>query len=254
MVKNGQTYYLITDQVGSVRAVCDASGNIVKEITYDSFGNILTDTNPAITIPLGFAGGLHDRDTGLVHFGFRDYDPDTGRWTAKDPVLLHSGDIDFYDYCSSMPLSTSDTYGLDAQGRVDAALNLVGGDKYATDAYLRRQYREGDFKCSALVADVISAAGDYCPNINGFGFWNPTAGQWATNSVRGWYPVHDPQPGDVVAEYHGTEPGNTGHCGIVIKPGKPTAYVSTKTNRVELGPWGSFGDVVYLRPWGEIGL
>ena len=112
MVKNGQTYYLITDQVGSIRAVCDASGNIVKEITYDSFGNILDDTAPAFTIPLGFAGGLHDRDTNLVRFGFRDYDPDTGRWTVKDPILCASGDIDFYSYCLTNPISLVDSDGL----------------------------------------------------------------------------------------------------------------------------------------------
>jgi len=30
-------------------------------------------------IPLGFAGGLHDRDLGFVRFGFRDYDTYTSR-------------------------------------------------------------------------------------------------------------------------------------------------------------------------------
>jgi len=88
MTRSGSTYYLVTDQVGTVRAVVDTAGSIVKRIDYDSFGNILTDTNPTFTIPFGFAGGLHDRDTGLIRFGARDYDPDTGRWTAKDPHRL----------------------------------------------------------------------------------------------------------------------------------------------------------------------
>jgi len=113
MVKNGQTYYLVGGQVGSIRAVVDTVGNIVKEITYDSFGNILDDTNPAFTVPLGFAGGLHDRDTGLVRFGFRDYDPDTGTWTAKDPILFGSGDVYLYEYCSSDPINQSDPTGLE---------------------------------------------------------------------------------------------------------------------------------------------
>jgi len=108
MIRNGQTYYLITDQVGTVRAVCDASGNIVKEITYDSFGNILDDTAPAFTIPLGFAGGLHDRDTGFVRFGLRDYDPDAGRWTAKDGIGLRSGDTNLYSYAGRNPVGRVD--------------------------------------------------------------------------------------------------------------------------------------------------
>jgi hypothetical protein len=31
---------------------------------------------------LGFAGGLFDPDTGLTRFVWRDYDADTGRFTA----------------------------------------------------------------------------------------------------------------------------------------------------------------------------
>jgi RHS repeat-associated protein len=34
------------------------------------------------------AGGLHDRHPELVRFGFRNYDPYVGRWTAKDPLLF----------------------------------------------------------------------------------------------------------------------------------------------------------------------
>ena len=51
----------------------DQAGNVVKELTYDSFGNIVGDTYPAIQVPLGFAGGFYDSDTGLIRFGYRDY-------------------------------------------------------------------------------------------------------------------------------------------------------------------------------------
>ena len=71
----------------------------MKRIDYDSFGNVIDDTNPSFDIPFGFAGGLHDRDTGLVRFGYRDYAPKIGRWTAKDPILFAGGDVDLYGYC-----------------------------------------------------------------------------------------------------------------------------------------------------------
>ena len=35
------------DQVGSLRIVSNSNHDIVKEITYDSFGNILSDSNPS---------------------------------------------------------------------------------------------------------------------------------------------------------------------------------------------------------------
>lgn len=56
MTKNGSIYYLICDQVGSLRVVADAAGNVVKRIDYDSFGNIIDDTDPAFEVPFGFAG------------------------------------------------------------------------------------------------------------------------------------------------------------------------------------------------------
>jgi RHS repeat-associated protein len=43
------------------------------------------DSNPGFQ-PFGFADGLYDRDTDLVRFGARDYDLETSRWTAKDPI------------------------------------------------------------------------------------------------------------------------------------------------------------------------
>jgi RHS repeat-associated protein len=98
--------------VGSLRLVADGPGNVVKRLGYDSFGNILEDTNPSFTIPFGFAGGLHDRDTGLVRFGYRDYDPEVGRWTAKDPIGFAGGDTDLYGYVLNNPVNLIDPRGL----------------------------------------------------------------------------------------------------------------------------------------------
>ena len=116
MTRSDGTYYLAYDQVGSLRIVADASGNVVKRIEYDSFGNIITDTAPAFEVPFGFAGGLHDRDTRLVRFGYRDFDPDIGRWTAKDPIGFAGGDTDLYGYCLNDPVNWVDPEGLQGYG------------------------------------------------------------------------------------------------------------------------------------------
>jgi RHS repeat-associated protein len=112
MTAGGSTYYLSYDQVGSLRIVANGSGNVVKRIDYDSFGNIISDTAPSFPVPFGFAGGLYDQDTKLVRFGFRDYDPDTGRWTAKDPIRFAGGDTDLYGYVLNDPVNAIDPYGL----------------------------------------------------------------------------------------------------------------------------------------------
>jgi RHS repeat-associated protein len=109
MTRGGARYYLACDQVGTLRVVTDSTGAVVKRIDHDSFGNVVADTNPAFSVPFGFAGGLHDRDTGLVRFGYRDYDPETGRWTAKDPILFAGGDVDLYGYCLNDSVNWADS-------------------------------------------------------------------------------------------------------------------------------------------------
>lgn len=112
MIKGGATYRLITDYLGSVRLVVDAdSGEVIQRVDYDVFGRVLQDTNPGFQ-PFGFAGGLYDQDTGLVRFGARDYDTETGRWTAKDPILFAGGDENLYVYCNDDPINFIDSMGL----------------------------------------------------------------------------------------------------------------------------------------------
>ncbi len=112
MVKGGVEYRIISDHLGSVRLVVDTTtGQVVQRIDYDSWGAVTLDTNPGFQ-PFGFAGGLYDSDTGLVRFGYRDYDPQAGRWTAPDPLLFAGSDINLYAYGSNDPINEIDPLGL----------------------------------------------------------------------------------------------------------------------------------------------
>jgi RHS repeat-associated protein len=108
----GARYYVATDQVGTPRVVSNSAGAIVKVVAYDSFGRLLSDSNPAFNLPLGYAGGLADAVTGLVHFGQRDYDVASGRWTARDPALFDGGQVNLYVYVGNSPVSHRDPTGL----------------------------------------------------------------------------------------------------------------------------------------------
>ncbi|GEM_PF-1032108 len=119
---NGEVYFLASDQVGTIYMVANEAGNEVKRIIRDSFGNIIVDTNERMNIPLGFASGLYDRDTGLVHFGHREYDPAGGRFIQPDPIGLEGGDVDVYGYCHDDPVNFVDRMGLKSF--------LLGDDDY----------------------------------------------------------------------------------------------------------------------------
>jgi len=111
MIKGGVTYRIIADHLGSPRLVVNtANGLVIQRMDYDAFGNVITDTNPGFQ-PFGFAGGLYDRDTKLVRFGARDYDAETGRWTAKDPILFEGGLANLYSYVGADPVNLQDADG-----------------------------------------------------------------------------------------------------------------------------------------------
>src|SRR5581483_283386 len=106
MVRNGVMYRMISDHLGSPRLVIDTSTNtIVQRMDYDEFGQVITDTNPGFQ-PFGFAGGLYDADTKLTRFGARDYDAETGRWTAKDPSRFAGLDSNLYGYVFNNPVGS----------------------------------------------------------------------------------------------------------------------------------------------------
>jgi RHS repeat-associated protein len=106
------TYRIVSDHLGSVRLVIESeTGAIAQQIDYGPFGQVLYDSNPGLQ-PFGFAGGLYDLDTELVRFGARDYEPEAGRWTAKDPIGFSGGDSDLYGYVFSDPVNLTDANGL----------------------------------------------------------------------------------------------------------------------------------------------
>jgi len=114
MIKaDGTKYRIISDYVGSPRLVVKSTdGTIAQRIDYDDFGAVLTDTASGFQ-PFGFAGGLFDRDTNLLRFGARDYDPQVGRWTAKDPIRFAGGTSNLYAYCFNNPINFIDPSGRD---------------------------------------------------------------------------------------------------------------------------------------------
>ncbi len=111
IIKDDATYRIISDYRGSPRLVIHSeTGVIVQRIDYDVWGYVTSDTNPGFQ-PFGFAGGIYDRDTGLVHFGAREYDQHIGRWLSKDPAGFGGGDTNLYAYAGSDPVNYIDPKG-----------------------------------------------------------------------------------------------------------------------------------------------
>jgi RHS repeat-associated protein len=112
MVKSGVTYRIVSDNLGSPRLVINVvDGSIEQRMDYDSWGNVIVDTNPGFQ-PFGYAGGIYDQHTGLTRFGARDYDAASARWTSKDPIRFGGRDVNLYGYTLGDPVNFIDPTGL----------------------------------------------------------------------------------------------------------------------------------------------
>jgi RHS repeat-associated protein len=112
VVMNGSTYRVVTDNLGSPRyAVNTANGGIAPlSVDYTAFGKVAG--TGVDWIPVGYAGGIFDEETGLIQFGARHYDTSVGRWISKDPILFDGRQANLYVYVGNDPVNQSDPSGL----------------------------------------------------------------------------------------------------------------------------------------------
>ncbi|MCC6903347.1 MAG: RHS domain-containing protein, partial [Polyangiaceae bacterium] len=112
LVRGGVTYRVLSDHLGSPRALVDvATGVVAWRADFDAWGNRTLIAGAADFVPFGFAGGALDHETGLTRFGARDYDPVVGRWTAKDPIGFEGDGPNVYLYALLDPVNARDAAG-----------------------------------------------------------------------------------------------------------------------------------------------
>ena len=116
----------VTDHLGSVRAVVDAStGTVIERNDYLPFGMRRTTVNTTSGTASGsnaspnrwFFSGKESQsflsaDIPLLDFGARMYDPTTARWTAIDPMAEEYYSVSPYAYCVGDPIKNVDILGL----------------------------------------------------------------------------------------------------------------------------------------------
>ncbi len=155
--RGGRTYRIVTDQLGSVRLVADASdGSIAQRIDYDAFGRVTLDTNSGFQ-PFGFAGGLYEPQTGLIRLGARDYDPESGRWTTKDPIGFAGGSAELYTYVENDPINFVDPSGLEVEepGFWEGLIPIWGSGKQAVHEFQTGHWAWGTFDALVAVSDAV---------------------------------------------------------------------------------------------------
>ena len=105
---SGTRGYLGTDILGSTRSVTDNHGIQESYYDYDIFGSPITG-NYTTGTNYGYLGKPYDSITGLYNYGYRDYSPQSVRFTTVDPIRDGSN---WFVYVNNDPVNYVDLWGL----------------------------------------------------------------------------------------------------------------------------------------------
>jgi RHS repeat-associated protein len=114
--KNGTTYFVHQDHLGSTRLLTDVTKAIAQNLDYLPFGE--NNSADSHTSTHEFTGDERDAETSLDHTQFRQYTAQLARWITPDPAGLAAVDPtnpqswNRYAYVLDNPLNLIDPLGL----------------------------------------------------------------------------------------------------------------------------------------------
>src|SRR5574344_2168304 len=106
--------YFGTDLMGTVRSSTTDSGN-AEYYEYDVFGKPYGEN----VSDYAYTGKPYDLTTGMYNYGYRDYVPQTARFSTIDPIRDGSN---WFAYCNNEPVNFLDAWGLESWDGINPAL------------------------------------------------------------------------------------------------------------------------------------
>ncbi len=117
---NGLSGYPTYDGNGNVSEYLDTAGTTIAHYEYDAFGKTTVKTGAqADSFEHRFSTKPIEKESGLYYYGYRYYDPKTGRWPSRDPIyeILKifselEKEINIYVFVNNKSISFHDKFGL----------------------------------------------------------------------------------------------------------------------------------------------
>ena len=79
---------------------------------YDPFGRVVSTTGSPGNFTFRFSTKPLDKETGFYYYGYRYYDPLTGRWPSRDPIE-EKGGVNLYGFVRNNSINKRDRLGLE---------------------------------------------------------------------------------------------------------------------------------------------
>jgi RHS repeat-associated protein len=167
----GDVIWPLTDHLGTARDLAQYNAgtdttSITNHRVYDSFGNLVSETNAAVDHLFGFTARPWDEETDLQYNLNRWYDPVIGQWMSEDPKGL-GPDSNVRRYVGNNAIMLIDPLGLAEHTTNKQEINRnkheiaeAARSKQQNRAQQRREKFEGPAKAKTELEKAIQSAID----------------------------------------------------------------------------------------------
>jgi RHS repeat-associated protein len=166
-VNSNGTQYTTSDNLGSARAITNASGSVVSRHDYMPFGEELCAGTGGRTAGMGFCAGgdtnrkkftgyERDAETGLDFAQARYFSSTEGRFTSADSLLgslVNPQSLNRYAYVLNNPLNSTDPSGHLPVSATGSITGGWGGFEGPEAGDLPEQYEEEITRIKAVIAE-----------------------------------------------------------------------------------------------------
>ena len=155
------THHSYFDGNGNLTSLRDDTGAISAGYEYGPFGETLTIRGSASALAANayrFSTKYTDAETGLLYYGYRYYNPGTGRWLNRDPIGEEGGK-NLCAFVQNMPIGAIDLHG---KKRIVIAFEGFGGYTFGGADFVRQNWQphleDRDTAVYRYRWDAVSAA------------------------------------------------------------------------------------------------
>ncbi len=118
--QDGSKLFYHPDHLGSTSLVTNQSGDVVQDVMYLPFGKVLIGTSEERFL---YTGKEWDKESELLYYGARYYDPEFSRFLQPDPVIqgvYNPQNLNHYSYVLNNPYKY-----VDPDGEVAISVELI---------------------------------------------------------------------------------------------------------------------------------